>query len=427
MIHNDTNNLHIHIAINKIHPTKHTIHNPFFDYKKVAQLCTQIEHEYDLTIVNHEAGRDASKKETEIETKAGVESLIGWIKRECLDEIKCADNWQDLHQALKQNGLEIKERGNGFVFKSNNGIAVKASSVDRSLSKGNLIKRLGEFEYIDDSINPQKPSDKQYQPRSVHTKQDTTCLFAQYQREQREAATGRAEQWAILRSKRDLLIERAKKEQKLKRSIIKNIHAERFAKKMMASAAYQQFKATIDIIKEDYQKAYQASKTKHSRMAWLDWLVKEAGLGDTEALEILRSRKTNYYFGNNVSGKNNNAEFIKDSFIEAITKHGAVIYKTELTTVRDDGNRLIVSPDTSNEALADILQIAIHKYGNHLAINGTEQFRTHIAQVAVHNKMSITFDDKALEQHRQQLIKQQALSRFQKPKITPTTAKRISI
>ena len=140
VVHDDTNNLHIHIAINKIHPRKHTIHNPFFDYKKVASLCEQIEQEYGLTKVNHET-RLESTANTDIETKAGVESLIGWIKRECLDEIKCADNWQDLHKVLARNGLEIKERGNGLVFKSNNGIAVKASSVDRSLSKGKLIKK----------------------------------------------------------------------------------------------------------------------------------------------------------------------------------------------------------------------------------------------------------------------------------------------
>ncbi len=416
VVHDDTSNLHIHIAINKIHPRKHTIHNPFFDYKKVAQLCTQIEREYGLTIVNHETGRDAVKKESEIETKAGVESLIGWIKRECLDEIKCADNWKNLHKVLARNGLEIKERGNGFVFKSNNGIAVKASSVDRSLSKGNLIKRLGEFEYINGSLNPQKPADKQYQPRSVHTKQDTACLFAQYQREQHEAATGRAEQWAKLRSKRDLLIERAKKGQKLKRSIIKGIHAGRLAKKMMVSAAHQQCKTTIEVIKEDYRESYQASKTKHSRMAWLDWLVKEARHGNDEALEILRSRRSYQHQGNNVSGDQTNNSSIKDSFVESITKCGTVIHKVGSTTIRDDGKRLIVLPDTSREALAHILQVAIQQYGSHLTINGTDQFRSEIAQVAANNKMRITFDDKVLEQRRQQLMKQQIISTMQKSK-----------
>jgi len=415
VVHDDTNYLHIHIAINKIHPRKHTIHNPFFDYKKVASRCEQIEQEYGLTKVNHET-RHESVAVTDIETKAGVESLIGWIKRECLDEIKCANNWQDLHKVLKRNGFEIKERGNGFVFKSNNGIAVKASSVDRSLSKGNLIKRLGEFEYIDDYLNPQIPANKQYQPRSLHAKRDRTNLFAQYQREQSEAATGRAKQWAILRNKRDLLIERAKKDQKLKRSIIKSIHAGRFAKKMMVGAAHQQFKATINIIKEDYQKSYQASKTHYPRLAWLDWLIKEAKHGNDEALEILRSRRTNQHQGNNVSGDQNNNSPIKDGFVEAITKNGTIIRKVGSTVIRDDGKRLIVLPETSSEALAHILHVAIQQYGNHLAINGTDQFRTEIARVAVHNKMRITFDDKALEQNRQQLVKQQIFSTKQKTK-----------
>jgi hypothetical protein len=54
VVHDDTNNLHMHIAINKIHPRNFTIHNPYYDYKKVAKLCEQIEQEYGLTKVNHE-------------------------------------------------------------------------------------------------------------------------------------------------------------------------------------------------------------------------------------------------------------------------------------------------------------------------------------------------------------------------------------
>ncbi|MDO8334580.1 MAG: TraI/MobA(P) family conjugative relaxase [Nitrosomonas sp.] len=89
VVHDDTNNLHVHIAINKIHPGNLTIHNPYYDYKKVAKLCEQIEQEYGLTTVNHETVNDkASRVAQEIETRTGVESLLGWIKRECLDELK---------------------------------------------------------------------------------------------------------------------------------------------------------------------------------------------------------------------------------------------------------------------------------------------------------------------------------------------------
>jgi hypothetical protein len=220
---------------------------------------------------------------------------------------------------------------------------------------------------------------------------------------------------------RDQLIERAKREAKLKRNIIKSIKAGRLAKKALYATAHQQFKTTIAVIKSDYQKAYQHSKTRHSRMGWLDWLTFEAKNGNAEALAVLRSRRIGQFKGNQVSAKQSNDKpndhfkdgFIKDSSVESITKIGTVTYKAGSTTIRDDGKRLIVLPDTSQEALVDILQVAMKKYGSHLAINGTESFRLEIAQVAAQNQMRVTFDDKRLEQYRQQLMKQHALSRAQ--------------
>ena len=422
VVHDDTNNLHMHIAINKIHPGNLTIHNPYYDYKKVAKLCEQIEQEYGLTTVNHDTVSDkASRVAQEIETRTGVESLLGWIKREALTEIKLADNWQDLHQVLARHGLEIKERGNGFVLVANNGVAVKASSIDRSLSKGNLTQRLGAFVQNEHSTQSSQQNTKQYQPRPLQNRIDTSKLYARYQQEQENSARQRSSQWAILRQNRDQLIDRTKREAKLKRNIIKSIKAGRLAKKALYAIAHQQFKTTIEVIKSDYQKSYQHSKAHHSRMGWLDWLAFEAKLGNAEALAVLRSRRSDQFKGNQVSAKPRNDKpngyfkdgFIKDSSIESITKIGTVTYKAGSTTIRDDGNRLIVLPDTSREALVNILQVAVKKYGSHLAINGTESFRLEIAQAAAQNQMRITFDDKQLEQYRQQLMKQHALSRAQ--------------
>jgi hypothetical protein len=419
VVHDDTNNLHMHIAINKIHPINLTIHNPYFDYKKVAKLCEQIEQEYGLTTVNHETVSDkAARVAQEIEARTGVESLLGWIKREALTEIKGADNWQDLHKALARHGLEIKERGNGFVLVANNGVVVKASSVDRSLSKGNLTQRLGAFVQNEHSTQSSQQNAKQYQPRPLQNRIDTSELYARYQQEQNDSARQRTTQWAMLRHTRDQLIERAKYEAKLKRNIIKSIKAGRLAKKALYATAHQQFKTTIQVIKSDYQKAYQHSKTSHSRMGWLDWLAFEAKNGNAEALAVLRSRRIGLFKGNQVSAKQSydgpsaNSHF-KDGLVESITKIGTVTYKAGSTTIRDDGKRLIVLPYTSQEALRDILQVAMKKYGSHLAINGTESFRLEIAQVAAQNQMRITFDDKPLEKYRQELLKQHALGRAQ--------------
>ena len=304
---------------------------------------------------------------------------------------------------------------------ANNGVAVKASSVDRSLSKGNLTQRLGAFVSGEHSVQSSSPDTKQYQPRPLQNQMDTSKLYSRYQQEQTDSARQRTKQWIMLRKSKDQLIDRAKREAKLKRSIIKSIKAGRLAKKALYATAHLQFKTTIQVIKSDYQKACQSSKTRHSKMGWLDWLAKEAKNGNAEALTVLRSRRSCQFKGNQISAKQSHDKpngyskdgFIKDSSIELITKIGTVTYKAGSATIRDDGKRLIVLPDTSQEALRDILQVAMKKYGSHLAINGTESFRLEIAQIAVQNQMHVTFDDKALEQYRQRLMKQHRVNKAQ--------------
>ncbi|MBL0011376.1 MAG: hypothetical protein IPP22_11070, partial [Nitrosomonas sp.] len=78
---------------------------------------------------------------------------------------------------------------------------------------------------------------------------------------------------------RDQHIERAKREAKLKRNIIKSIKAGRLAKKALYATARQQFKTTIAVIQGHYQKSYQYSKTR--RPKWV------AGLAFNEAAKMV--------------------------------------------------------------------------------------------------------------------------------------------
>ena len=427
VVHDDTDNLHIHIAINKIHPRKLTIHNPYYDYKKVATLCEQIEQEYGLTQVNHETRIDKTDRIIQdIEAKAGVESLLGWIRRECLDDIKQADTWKGLHQVLYNHGLEIKERGNGLVFVSNNGVAVKASSVDRSLSKPNLVKRLGAFEPTThvDQLRPKnattpKSKAKHYQPKPLQSKVDTSKLYEHYQQQQTNAASLRKEQWLKLRKQRDLLIERAKQEARNKRSIIKHVQAGPLGKRALYATVGLQFKTTLDTIKCEYREAYAQLKTDSRRMSWLDWLTVEAKSGNAEALLALRARSKRYSRNGAVKGDHiagieyNNNQSIK-SGVESVTKDGTVFYKAGTTAIRDDGKRLFVSQCSLDDSLAEVLQVAISKYGNHLSVNGSDDFRKSVVQAAVQSRIRVTFDDPELERHRNQLSRQVVFQKHSK-------------
>jgi hypothetical protein len=143
-VHHDTDNLHIHIAINKIHPTRYSIHTPYNDHKILGELCERLELDFGLERDNHQAQkRGAENRAADMERHAGVESLLGWIQRGCLKEIQAAQSWVDLHAVMRDNGLELRARGNGLIIADQSGTVVKASSVARELSKGKLEGRLG--------------------------------------------------------------------------------------------------------------------------------------------------------------------------------------------------------------------------------------------------------------------------------------------
>ncbi|WP_419583237.1 hypothetical protein [Thiolapillus sp.] len=81
-----------------------------------------------------------------VSSSAGIESLVSWIRCECLDDIKGVQSWAELHQVMRENGLELRQRANGFVIGAGDGTMVKASTVARDLSRPKLEARLGAFE-----------------------------------------------------------------------------------------------------------------------------------------------------------------------------------------------------------------------------------------------------------------------------------------
>jgi hypothetical protein len=121
-VHHDTDHLHVHLAINKIHPTRRTLHEPYLAYRTLGELCAGLEVEHGLQRVAHSARRRLSEgRARDMELHSGIESLLGWIRRECWPELQAASTWSELHGRLQANGLELLERGNGLVVRSADG------------------------------------------------------------------------------------------------------------------------------------------------------------------------------------------------------------------------------------------------------------------------------------------------------------------
>lgn len=404
VIHHDTDNLHVHIAVNKIHPERYTIHEPYFSHKVLGKLCEKLEQEYGLTKVNHMSKQTLSEnRAADMEHHAGVESLLGWIKRECLDNLHAAKSWADMHRVLQDHRLELRERGNGLVISNHDGLTVKASSVARDFSKGKLEVRFGEFKPSDRLIGD-SPG-KKYEARPVRSRIDTTLLFGRYKNEQQGRSANRTKEWKNAMAKRDRLISDVKTKAKLKRATTRLVGGSRAEKKLIYSMTSQSVRNEISKINEKYNQDRKQILKQFQPVQWADWLRREALKGDKEALEALRARdvaqglKGNTVAANGGERKKTGVKADQDG----ITKKGTIIYRIGESAVRDDGDKLKVSRGATGEGLVAALQLAMERYGNRITVNGTDEFRSKIVQAAVDANLQITFADAALERHRQSL------------------------
>ena len=406
VVHHDTDNLHIHIAINKIHPIRLTIHEPYNDYKMLGQLCAQLEGEYGLQHDNHQARkRGAENRAVDMERRAGIESLIGWIQRTCLESIQSAKTWKELHQVMRTNGLEIRQHGNGLVISNQAGTMVKASSVARNLSKRKLEARLGSFETSSEHQVQEQPV-RQYRPHPIPSPVNTVDLYAKYREEQQFIHGKRVIEWVKAREKKNRLIEAAKRSGRLKRAAIKLMGGGPMSKKALYALASKALRREIQQINKQYFADRQAIYNHHQRRSWNDWLQVKAIEGNTEALAALRARASRQALkGNTVAGGTvHNPGQLPGAKPENITRKGTIVYRIGTSAIRDDGDVLQVSRDTADEGLEVALRMAMHRYGERTTVNGSAEFKERIVQTAATARLTIIFDDDALERRRQVLL-----------------------
>ncbi|WP_324170068.1 TraI/MobA(P) family conjugative relaxase [Gilliamella sp. B2894] len=399
IVHNDTDNLHIHVAINKIHPEKLTLHEPYRDYYTRSKVCVELEEKYGLKRDNHKSKYTQSQSNAnDMERIAGVESLITYIKREC--NFETALSWQELHSNLNDKGLVIRQRGNGLIIETiDSSLAVKASSIGYSKSK--LEKKLGIFTAGKKSFY----SSNTYKKEPIKNKVDTTKLYEKYLNINKLNNEKKKKIYQQAREKRDLLIKDAKNKAKLKREIIKLTKNNPF-KKNVYKSIYSTLLNDIEKSKDIYQNEILAAKNlKH--LSWLDWLKIEAK-NNPEALKILKNRVTNNKTNSNSnsfskSSKQDILTLIPGAKIDNITKKGNVIYSVAASKLIDEGNKLSVAKGVTNNGLYAAILMAIYKYGNNLNLSGTDEFKSKVIDIVVSKKINITFNDPNIEENRKKL------------------------
>jgi hypothetical protein len=406
-LHYDTDSLHLHIAINKIHPTRYTIHNPYYDHPKLGQLCTELEREYALAPDNHcPRQRGAACRAADMERHGGLESLLGWIRRECQGQILAAQSWTDLHRVLQASGLALRERGTGFIVMAANGTAVKASSIDPCCSRPRLEHRLGPYA-PPEARQAVDPPAKTYAKQPLPCRIDTTALYAQYRATQQQARARGAAERAAARAGKGRQIAAIQQRARLRRAGIKLATGPGLARRMLYQGVNKSVREQIIRIHEDDRAQREAIAIKYQRRTWVDWLRAQAIAGNQEALAALRARAgTHRLPGNAMTGTRRPTGAAISMPCDSITKNGTVIYRFGSTAVRDDGDKLTVSRGATGEGLQAALRMATQRYGPLLRVGGTAAFKEDVVQAAVDARLAVRFDDVRLEFRRQTMLRQ---------------------
>lgn len=403
VVHHDTEHWHSHIAINKIHPVRLTLHEPYYDHKKLADLCVALEREYGLQADNHTPGKTGWKA-ADMEAFSGTESLAGWIQREYQDAIRAATSWEDLHRTLAEQGLEVRLRGNGLIFAAQDGITVKASSIGRDFSKSKLEARLGAFveaSAAPESSGPPQSAGRRYQRRPLPVRLDTTELYARYQRDRQAGVALREQVAQTARERKEKQITAAKRASRVKRAANKLLVRGRLNRRIVYGRLSDDLRAELQAIHRQYRGECQAAAAQHPRQTWADWLQAQAAAGDAQALAVLRARRTGRAEGGDgLSGASRQPATGSAAGAESVTRSGILLYRVDGTQIQDDGEWLRIGHGASPEALAAGLRMAMERYGRVLKAEGSAEFRDAVVAVAARERLPVRFEDPALERQR---------------------------
>ncbi len=133
-VHQNTDNWHLHVAINKVHPRTFRNMEPWYDHYRLQEVCAELEIRHGLIRTNHgaEAERRQRGRAGDFEAHQGGLSFLRWIRNEARPDLLEAGergDWQELHIALARYGLAIKPRGAGLVIgrRGESRLHVKAS------------------------------------------------------------------------------------------------------------------------------------------------------------------------------------------------------------------------------------------------------------------------------------------------------------
>ncbi|BEN76554.1 relaxase (plasmid) [Serratia marcescens] len=424
-IHRDTDNIHCHIAVNRVNPETYRAANLWNDADTLQQCCRVLEKRFGFKQDNgswvwgdnntlrrapwrfRNAPQGAAKREIFSDKESLYHYAVRQVRSKITDAIKNKTaSWNYFHLLMHANGLGLREQSGGLVIYDiarPDTMMVKASDVHPSLSKTRLEPYFGQFE-APPSFNSEDLEEGGY------------AIYNHYQPEfqvrDREARKERREERAAARDdlklrykkyrdtwvKPDLNVraryqELAAHYQAMKGNVRHSYRDPLLRKLMYRVAEFERMKATAELriqIREERKTLFESGQ--YRPLSYRSWVEREALTGDVAAISQLRGwayrekRKAKVAEPNKhkdsvlVFGVADDSPLLERStHATRLHRNGTVEYLRDgVVGVVDRGSQVEIKPgfddydDTANYHLA--AEIAGTKSGERVEVVGTDDF-----------------------------------------------------
>lgn len=375
VVHNDTDNLHLHIAINKVHPKTNKIFNPYNDYMKMSQIANAVENKYNLEKDNHMKSDKIYSAAVNIEKSGHIKSLKSYIDEINLEQVS---SWSEFHSLLNTYGVMYLKKGAGAIFSNQEKkIYIKPSVVNRNYSLKQLEQRFGAYQAYKYDFNK---TEYVYKKEAIKDKNNIYDDFLKYN-ENRVLKIEKELNQIEISYQRDLY----KESQRIKKILDIVLSDASYMEKVIINKVYnnilkdKQKKLYKDKYKER-QKVYKYNKYQN----FDEWLRKEALQNNNKAIK---------YITDEINKQNYIVDDFTDEYINAIkvTRKGTYILQNSIR-IREEGVNI---RSLHEYHIKKNIEYYKKKYPNKkINIKGTEQFINKFIEIAANNDdLNIEFEN----------------------------------
>ena len=433
-LQSDTDNLHVHVAVNRVSPETFKAIKPAggFSKKALERAARKIEiaQGWDIEQSGHYevnfsgeilykknfSPPEISQTARDIETYTGEESFERFSKRELAKIFDSAKSWYELHKNLASKGFELERKGNGAILKQGDK-AVKLSDVSRNSIFSKLEQRLGEYQERKSEIIIQIPSEIFHEENRAKRKVfSKNFSWEKYLSEKNNYLEKKSSALKKLR-------ERQKREREILYQRHKKIRAELFSRswrghgkelnQRRSCMAFSQQKEVLDL-RERQNDEMQKLKSHFLKIfpKFRDWLAAQ----NNEDLSHLYSNSGQFVLLSEQSGTKI-TQPRKIDLRDYQARRGAgskILYCRDgsfTADFSDMGKRIILNEKKlTEESVAAALQLANQKWGATL-ITGNDEYKELCVKAALKYGLKLGNPDLAAEVER----RKQAQREIQRP------------